>query len=105
MPSDTERSSWRPLKAIYAMTEGKGLHEKGHLLARLADELRHGLRVVVGEREVGGDGAVVPPQQPDGRPVVRARRRLLRVVVAHRHAALAQRGHLIRQMPDLAFEV
>ena len=46
------------------------------------------------EREVGGNAAVVLAEQADGCPVVRLGGGFLGVIVSHRDSRLAQVGHL-----------
>lgn len=65
-----------------------------HFLASLANELRHDLLIIVVQGKVGGDAAVVTPQQAYCSPVVCTRCIDLGVVVAHRHARLPQCGDL-----------
>lgn len=68
------------------------------LLASLANELRHNLLVIVPQREVGGDAAVVTAQQAYCSPVISPRRIHLGVIVANRHARLSQCGNLAAEL-------
>ena len=54
-------------------------------LPAFANQLWHNLLVIVPQREVGGDAAVVPAQQPNGSPVISPSCIVLGVIVSHRH--------------------
>ena len=65
-----------------------------HLFPGLPNELGYGLLVVLLHGEVGGDGRVIPTQQPNGSSVICSSCSLFRVIVSHRNPALAKGSHL-----------
>ena len=56
------------------------------LLASLANQLRHDLLIIITKGEVGGDAAVVPPQQPNGCSVICSGCILFCVIVPNRYS-------------------
>ena len=64
------------------------------LLPAFANQLRHNLLIVLPQREVGGDAAVVSSQKADCSSVICPSCIVLCVVIAHRHTGFAQGSYL-----------
>ena len=68
-----------------------------NLLPAFANQLRHNLLIIIPQREVGGDAAVVSSQKPDGSSVICPSCIVLCVIIPHRHTGFAQ-GSYLRDM-------